>query len=78
MTKYIVVEVPEGWKGEDNCTNCIINTNDCFDKERCPLSHAVEAVEVKAVKTGDGDYHCRAVTGRAVKLYAVKVKEGNK
>jgi hypothetical protein len=42
------------------------------------FAKAQEVVEVKAVKSGDGDYHCRAITGRAVKLYAAKVEEKNK
>ena len=72
--KYLI-DMPDDWiKG--NCNGCPNHHEAiCFDdRDPCPLANAVKAVEVMAVKTGEGDIYCKAVTGRSVKLYAVEDK----
>ena len=72
--KYLI-DMSDDWKGEDNCTNCIINTNDCFNKGRCPLSNAKEAVEALPSLVSESWYEDDAWFKEEDKpflLYAVK------
>jgi len=70
----IIIEIPDGWKIGD-CGICpMYHQFKCQAVlKHCALANAKEAVEVKAIKTGEGYITC-GITGRAVTLYAVREK----
>ena len=66
MSKYIVVEVPDGWM-PNWCMACGDNgCQECDAIKTCGLEKAVEAYEVT------GNHIQEYVDGKPVKLYATK------
>ena len=82
MSKYIVVEVPDGWM-PTNCytcplKGCMVQPEDTL-LNFCPLAKAQEVVEVDAVsmqyygETENGKIHDK--DGWAVRVYAAKLEK---